>query len=132
VPGAVAGRVVLGLAGVERGAWTGGDKADGACGTGEGLEQCATWPAVKAAIIEGCVALFLLNAVTAHAETAPLPRSKPEAEILAALRKLFPTAELDWWTNYHVNFFDGQWHRTCSLRLKPKPIRIYRCGIVHA
>src|SRR5262245_16443512 len=55
-----------------------------------------------------------------------------EADILAALRKRFPTAETpDWWNGQKVNFFDGQWHRTCNLRLKPKPIKIYRCGIVH-
>jgi hypothetical protein len=56
-----------------------------------------------------------------------------EADILAALRKRFPTAETpDWWNSQKVNFFDGQWHRTCNLRLKPKPIKIYHCGIVHA
>ena len=80
------------------------------------------------------VAALLLATGTVHAETVPMPRFKPtiEADILAALRKRFPTAELDWWTDTAVNFFDGQWHRTCNLRLKPKPIKIYHCGIVHA
>ena len=81
------------------------------------------------------IAALLLTAGAAHAETVPLPRYKPtiEADILAALRKRFPTAETpDWWNSQKVNFFDGQWHRTCNVRLKPKPIKIYHCGIVHA
>jgi hypothetical protein len=81
------------------------------------------------------IAMLFLATGTAHAETVPMPQSKPaiEADILAALRKRFPTAETpDWWNSQKVNFFDGQWHRTCNLRLKPKPIKIYHCGIVHA
>ena len=78
------------------------------------------------------ISMLFLATGAAQAETVPLPRSKPEADILVALRKRFPTAELAWWTDTAVNFFDGQWHRTCNLRLKPKPIKIYHCGIVHA
>jgi hypothetical protein len=88
---------------------------------------------MKRLFLASVAALFLVTG-TAHAETVPMPRSKPtiEADILAALRKRFPTAELAWWTDTAVNVFDGQWHRTCNLRLKPKPIKIYHCGIVHA
>jgi hypothetical protein len=82
---------------------------------------------MKAAIIAGCVALLVLSVSTAHAEPV-----SPPADILAAVHKRFPNAEISWWTDTAVNFFDGQWHRTCNLRLKPKPIKIYRCGIVHA
>ena len=86
---------------------------------------------MKKLLLAGVAALFLATG-TVCAETVPMPRSRPEADILAALRKRFPTAELAWWTDTAVNFFDGQWHRTCSLRLKPRPIKIYHCGIVHA
>jgi hypothetical protein len=55
------------------------------------------------------IAALLLATGAAHAETVPMPRPKqPEADILAALRKRFPTAETpDWWTSHSVNFFDG-------------------------
>jgi hypothetical protein len=89
---------------------------------------------MKKLLLTSIAALFLAIGA-AHAETVPMARFKStnEADILAALRKRFPTAETpDWWNGQKVNFFDGQWHRTCNLRLKPKPIRIYRCGIVHA
>jgi hypothetical protein len=87
---------------------------------------------MKNLFLTGAAALFLATG-TARAEIVPTPRPKqPEADILAALRKHFPTAELSWWSNHNVNFFDGQWHRTCNLRLEPKPIKIYHCGIVHA
>jgi hypothetical protein len=91
-----------------------------------------TMTQVRMILLTGIAALFLATG-TARAEIVPTPRPKqPEADILAALRKHFPTAELSWWSNHNVNFFDGQWHRTCNLRLKPKPIKIYHCGIVHA
>jgi hypothetical protein len=62
---------------------------------------------MKKALLTGCAALFLATGA-AHAEPVPLPQPKqPEADILAALRKRFPAAELDWWTNYKLNFFDG-------------------------